>query len=54
MIDNRDEWETPKELWDELNDQYGFFIDCCANKENAKTNRYFEDFMVKDQKRSKI
>lgn len=40
----RDEWQTNQELWDKLNNQYNFFIDCCANKQNSKCNRYFERF----------
>lgn len=40
----RDEWQTPKELFDILNKQYGFFIDCCANKKNSKCNKFFNEF----------
>jgi site-specific DNA-methyltransferase (adenine-specific) len=44
MIKDRDSWETPKELWNKLNEQYNFWIDCCANKSNHKCNRYYEIF----------
>ena len=34
---DRDEWETPQELFDLLNLQYRFEFDCCATTENKKT-----------------
>lgn len=36
-----DEWETPQELYDTLNDEFHFTIDVCATPENAKVARYF-------------
>ena len=36
-----DEWATPQELFDKLNDEFNFTIDVCASKENAKVNRFF-------------
>ncbi len=41
---NRDEWETPQELWDTLNKQYRFSFDCCSNNSNKKTLRYSNNF----------
>jgi len=41
---DRDEWETPKELFDKLNKQYHFEFDCCANKGNSKTKYLTTDF----------
>ena len=41
----RDEWETPKELFDKLNKQYHFELDCCANYKNTKTKYYCYDFL---------
>jgi len=35
-IIERDEWETSQELWAELDEQYNFKFDCCANKNNKK------------------
>lgn len=35
------EWETPIELFDKLNDIYGFEIDVCATRENAKCLKFF-------------
>ena len=40
----RDMWETPQELFDTLNKQYTFQLDCCATKENTKCLKWFEDF----------
>ena len=37
----RDEWETPKKLWDTLNEQYNFTFDCCASKKNTKCLKCF-------------
>ncbi len=40
----RDGWETPKELFDKLEGQYGFSIDCCATKHNKKADIFISDF----------
>ena len=36
-----DQWETPQDLFDELNEKYQFDIDVCALPENAKCDKYF-------------
>lgn len=36
-----DEWETPKELFDVLNQKYHFQTDVCATDENAKCPKYY-------------
>ena len=36
-IVNRDDWQTPQELWDRLNKEYDFKFDCCASFDNHKT-----------------
>jgi phage N-6-adenine-methyltransferase len=36
------EWETPQDFFDELNKEFGFTLDVCATKENAKCKRYFD------------
>ena len=36
-----DEWETPKELFDELNQIFKFRLDVCANKLNYKVKKYY-------------
>lgn len=45
------EWETPIELFDKLNDIYGFEIDVCATRENAKCPKFFtkeDDGLMQD------
>ena len=39
------EWETPKELFDELDREFHFNLDAAASRENAKCERFF----TKDQ-----
>lgn len=34
-------WETPLNLFDELNREFNFDLDPCATPENAKCERYF-------------
>lgn len=36
-----DLWETPQELFDELNHEFHFTLDVCALPENAKCSRYY-------------
>jgi phage N-6-adenine-methyltransferase len=38
-----DEWETPQELFDALNHEFGFTLDVCATKENAQCPDYFSE-----------
>lgn len=35
-----DDWETPQALFDALDDEFGFQLDVCASKENAKCKNY--------------
>jgi len=42
----RDEWQTPTQLWNKLDKQYEFTFDCCAMQENTKTNRFSYYFQV--------
>ena len=35
------EWETPQELYDELNKQYGVKLDPCATEKSAKCDKYY-------------
>jgi phage N-6-adenine-methyltransferase len=37
----RTDWETPDELFDPLNDEFGFTLDVCATPETAKCGRFF-------------
>lgn len=41
---DRDKWKTPKALWGELDQQYNFSFDCCADINNCKTIDFSEDF----------
>lgn len=46
-----EEWETPQDLFDELNDEFHFTVDVCATKWNAKVSRYFtkeQDGLLQD------
>ena len=36
-----DMWETPQDLFDELDKEFHFDLDVCATQENAKCNRYY-------------
>ena len=40
-----DLWETPKDLFDKLNNEFHFTLDVCATPENAKC----EEFYTKEQ-----
>lgn len=40
---NTDEWPTPQWLFDSLNKEFGFNLDPCATKENAKCKRFFTE-----------
>ena len=37
-----DEWATPQELFDKLNDEFHFTLDVAANADNAKCKQYFD------------
>lgn len=42
-----DSWQTPQELFDELDKEFGpFDIDLCATKENSKCEWYYEDYLI--------
>lgn len=36
-----DEWSTPQDLFDELNDEFKFTLDPCATEENAKCKKFY-------------
>lgn len=38
---NSDEWATPQDFYDKLNDRFHFNLDPCATHENHKCERYF-------------
>ena len=37
----RDDWETPRYLYDKLNEEFGFTLDAAANDMNHKCEHYF-------------
>lgn len=37
-----DDWATPQNLFDELDKEFGFTVDVCANEFNYKVDRYFD------------
>ena len=38
---NKQDWETPKELFERLNSKYHFDLDAAASHQNAKLPNYF-------------
>lgn len=36
-----DEWGTPQELFDKLNDEFHFTVDVCASVDNFKVSKYY-------------
>ena len=46
-----DEWETPQDLFDRLDQEFCFDLDPCANETNHKCEKYFtkkEDGLTKN------
>lgn len=37
----RDDWRTPKKLFDELNEEFHFTVDLCASADNALCEKYY-------------
>ena len=40
---DRDNWETPQGVFDELDEEFGFELDVCADEGNAKCERYYTE-----------
>lgn len=38
---NSDIWETPQEVFDELDKEFNFTLDPCASHDNAKCDKYY-------------
>jgi site-specific DNA-methyltransferase (adenine-specific) len=50
----RQDWETPQALFDELNAEFGFTVDVCATPRNAKCAFFFspeQDGLAQDWER---
>lgn len=50
MTSNKDDWETPQKLFDELDAVYHFTLDPCSTHENAKCEKHYtsqEDGLAK-------
>lgn len=48
---NRDDWETPNDLFSKLNDEFHFDLDAAASPSNAKVSRFFtkrDDALTQD------
>ena len=39
----RQNWATPQDLFDELDNEFNFTIDVCAEKWNAKVDRFWSE-----------
>ena len=39
----RNNWETPQKIFDELDEEFGFDLDVCADEGNAKCERYYTE-----------
>lgn len=37
----KDDWTTPKQLFDELDAEFHFTVDLCASDENALCSKYY-------------
>lgn len=47
----KDDWETPQDFFDKLNDEFHFTLDPCSTDENAKCEKHFtvkENGLVQD------
>ena len=40
---NRQDWETPKDLFDALNAEFHFTVDVCANEQNRKVRKFWTE-----------
>lgn len=51
FMSNRQDWETPQWLFDQLNEEFGFTVDVCASEQNHKCDRFYteeDDGLSKD------
>ena len=38
---NKEDWETPQDLFDELNKEFNFTVDVASSEENYKCDRHY-------------
>lgn len=41
MTSNKDDWETPQKLFDQLNEEFHFTLDAASNDQNAKCEHHY-------------
>lgn len=41
MSSNTDEWSTPQQLFDQLDEEFHFTLDPCSTDENAKCEKHY-------------
>lgn len=46
MTKETDLWETPKDLYEELDKEFKFDIDLCADENNSKNFNYMDDYLT--------
>jgi site-specific DNA-methyltransferase (adenine-specific) len=39
----KDNWETPRDLFEQLDKEFNFTLDCCADDHNHKCKRYYTE-----------
>ena len=57
LTSNKDDWETPQDLFDKLNSFYGFTLDACASPQNAKCKKYYtkeQNSLVQDWNNDRV
>lgn len=57
MTSNTDEWATPQAFFDELNKEFHFNLDVCANTKNHKCPMWFnkkEDGLSKNWDKARV
>ena len=40
---NKEDWETPQELFNELNKEFNFTVDVSSSDDNHKCNKYYTE-----------
>jgi phage N-6-adenine-methyltransferase len=51
FMSDSNEWETPQDFFDKLNEEFKFTLDPCATNHNAKCNKYYtkqDDGLLQD------